>query len=197
MDWLRVAVLFIMAMVITGVIGFHALEGYTWLEALYMTVITLSTVGFQEVKPLSPAGRIFTIVLLIGGLGLVFYTVVAIAQQVVEGEFQQFFGRRRMEKRISALDRHYIVCGFGRIGEVICRELASKPVPFVVIEREEERARKVEEAQYLMLPGDATDEKILLAGGVAKAKGLFAALPPDADHVFVMLTTKDLNPALV
>src|SRR3990172_2949760 len=194
---LRVASLFILGVVAAGTFGYHFLEDYTWLESLYMTIITLSTVGFQEVRPLSPLGRIFTMVLLVAGLGVFFYTAVAVAQQVVEGEFQQFFGRRRMEKRISALDRHYIVCGFGRIGEVICRELASKPVPFVVIEREEERARKVEEAQYLMLPGDATDEKILLAGGVAKAKGLFAALPTDADNVFVTLTAKELNPALV
>src|SRR3970040_59720 len=102
MDRLRVGVLFIMAMVITGVVGYHVLEGYTWLESLYMTIITLSTVGFQEVRPLSPAGRIFTMVLLVAGLGVFFYTVVAVAQQVVEGEFQQFFGRRDEWKSESA-----------------------------------------------------------------------------------------------
>src|SRR3990172_2974291 len=175
MDRLRVAVLFIMAMVITGVIGYHVLEGYTWLEALYMTVITLSTVGFQEVRPLSATGRIFTIALLVGGVGVVFYTAVAVAEKVVAGEFQQFFGR---------------------IGEVISRELASKPVPFVVIEQELGRVRKAEEADYFVLQGDAADEKVLVACGVAKGKGLFAALPTDADNVFVTLTAKELNSSL-
>jgi voltage-gated potassium channel len=160
-----------------------------------MTVITLSTVGLQ-VKPLSDAGKIFTVALLVLGLGVVFYSVGAIARIVVEGEFQQFFGRRRMEKRIGSLHDHYLVCGFGRIGEAICRELASKPVPFVVIESWEERARKAEEAQYLVLQGDASKEDLLLAGGVRVAKGLFAALATDAENVFVTLTAKELNPAL-
>lgn len=193
---LGVAALFLAVVVITGIAGYHFLEGYTWLEALYMTIITLSTVGFREVRPLSPAGMIFTIALLIGGLGVVFYTAVTITAKVVEGEFQQFFGRKRMEKQIGALTGHYLVCGCGRIGEVICRELASKPVPFVVIEQEEERIRKVEEAGYLLLKGDATDEKVLLAAGAMKAKGLFATLPVDAHNVFVTLTAKELNPSI-
>ncbi len=196
MSRLRVAALFLAAVVITGVMGYRFLEGYTWLEALYMTIITLTTVGFQEVRPLTPTGRIFTIVLLAGGVGVVFYTAIAVAQNVVEGEFQQFFGRRRMEKRIGSLTDHYLVCGFGRIGEVVCRELASKPVPFVVIEQREERARKAEEAQHLVLEGDASEEKVLLEAGVMRAKGLFATLPNDAHNVFVTLTAKELNPSL-
>jgi voltage-gated potassium channel len=193
---LRFASLFIAAVVVSGVLGYHFLEEYTWLESLYMTVITLSTVGYREVRPLSPTGQIFTILLVVGGVGVVFYTAIAVAEKVVQGEFQQFFGRRRMEKRISSLTDHYLVCGFGRIGEVVCRELASKPVPFVVIEHQEERARKAEEAQHLVLQGDASDEKVLLAGGVMRAKGLFAALPTDADNVFVTLTAKELNPSV-
>jgi len=177
---LRGAALFIVVIVTVGVIGYHVLGEYTWLEALYMTVITLSTVGFHEVQPLDPKGQIFTIVLIVGGLGAVFYTMVTVAEKVVEGEFQQFFGRRRMQKQIEALTDHYLVCGFGRIGQVICRELASKPVPFVVIEQHEERVQAAEAAQYLVLPGDATDEEILRAAGVTHAKGLFAALTTDA-----------------
>jgi len=192
----RLAILFLAVVVAAGIGGYHALEGYTWLEALYMTAITLSTVGFHEVRPLSPSGQIFTILLLAGGLGVVFYTMVAVAEKVVEGEFQQFFGRRRMQKRIEALTNHYLVCGFGRIGEVVCRELASKPVPFVVIEQQEERVREAETAQYLVLQGDATDEKVLLVAGVTQAKGLFAALTTDAGNVFMTLTAKELNPAL-
>ena len=185
-----------LGVVVAGTVGYHTLEGYTWLEALYMTTITLSTVGFREVRPLSPTGQIFTILLLAGGLGVVFYTAVTVVEKVVEGEFQQFFGRRRMQKKIGALSGHYLVCGFGRIGEVVCRELASKPVPFVVLEQDEERAREAEAAQYLVLQGDATDEKTLVAAGVTQAKGLFAALATDAGNVFVTLTAKELNPAL-
>jgi voltage-gated potassium channel len=172
----RLAILLNLAVVTSGVLGYRFLQDHTWLEALYMTVITLSTVGFREVKPLNATGQLLTIALLVGGLGVVFYTAVAVVEKVVEGEFQQFFGRRRMEKRIGALTSHYLVCGFGRIGEVLCRELASKPVPFVVIEQHEGRVREAEAAQYLVLQGDATDEDTLLAAGVNKAKGLFAAL---------------------
>jgi voltage-gated potassium channel len=193
---LRGAGLFIVGIVAIGVIGYRVIEGYTWLDALYMTAITLSTVGYREVQPLSPAGQIFTIVLLIGGLGVVFYTAVTAVEKVVAGEFQQFFGRRRMQKRISALRDHYLVCGFGRIGEVICRELASKPVPFVVIEQKDERVREAEAAQYLLFQGDATDEDSLIAAGITQARGLFAALTTDADNVFVTLTAKGLNPSL-
>jgi voltage-gated potassium channel len=196
MSRVRIAVLFLVIVVASGVLGYRLLEDYTWLESFYMTAITLSTVGFREVRPLSPIGQIFTIALLVAGVGVVFYTAVAVAEKVVEGEFQEFFGRRRMEKRIGSLTDHYLVCGFGRIGEVICRELASKPVPFVVVELQEERARKAEEAGHMVVRGDATDEKVLLAGGVRTARGLFAVLPTDAGNVFVTLTARELNPSL-
>jgi voltage-gated potassium channel len=196
MGRLRVAVLLSLAVLAAGVAGYRLLEGYTWLEALYMTVITLSTVGYQEVRPLSPVGRFFTIGLLACGLGVIFYTAVAFAERVVQGELRDFFGRKRMEKRIAALNEHYLICGYGRIGEVICRELASKPVPFLVIEHREEPARKAEEGGHLTLLGDATDEKVLLAAGGKRARGLFAALPTDAANVFLTLTAKELNPSL-
>ncbi len=185
-----------LGVVAIGVMGYCTLEGYTWLEALYMTVITLSTVGFREVHPLSPTGQLFTILLLVGGLGVVFYTAFTVVEKVVEGEFQQFFGRRRMQRKIEALSGHYLVCGFGRIGEVVCRELVSKPVPFVVIEQNEERVREAEAASYLVLQGDATEEKTLIAAGITQAKGLFAALTTDAGNVFITLTAKELNPSL-
>jgi voltage-gated potassium channel len=182
--------------VAAGVVGYWGLEGYSWLDALYMTVITLSTVGFQEVRPLSPGGRVFTIALLVGGLGVIFYTAVAVAERVVAGELRQYFGRRRMEKRIASLSDHYLVCGFGRIGGVICRELASKPVPFVVIDQDAERVRLAEESGYLALQGDASEEQVLLGAGAGRAQGLFAALSTDAANVFLTLTAKELKPSL-
>jgi voltage-gated potassium channel len=193
---LRGAVMAFLGVVILGVVGYRVIEGYSWLDAWYMTVITLTTVGYREVQPLGVRGQIFTMLLLVGGLGIVFYTAVSVVEKTVKGEFQEFFGRRRMQKRIEALTEHYIVCGFGRIGEVVCRELATKPVPFVVIEPQDERMREAEAAQYLAVQGDATDEKDLVIAGIMKAKGLFATLPSDADNVFVTLTAKELNPAL-
>lgn len=193
---LRGAMLAFLVVVGAGVVGYRVIEGYSWLEAWYMTVITLTTVGYREVQPLSVRGQIFTMLLLVGGIGIVFYTVVAVVEKAVEGEFQQFFGRRRMQKRIDALIDHYIVCGFGRIGEVVCRELATKPVSFVVLEQQEERIRAAEAVQYIVIQGDATDEKDLIAAGIMTAKGLFATLPSDADNVFVTLTGKELNPSL-
>ena len=193
---LRSAIFFLVGIILIGTVGYRVLENYSWLDALYMTIITLSTVGYHEVHPLGPSGQIFTMVLLISGVGIVFYTMVTMFEKIIEGEFQQFFGRRQMQKRIEALSDHYIVCGFGRIGEILCRELASKPVPFVIIERSEERIRVAESLQYLCFVGDATDEQILMNAKVTEAKGLFAALATDADNVFVTLTAKGVNPAL-
>ncbi len=193
---LRVAILLVVLVVVTGVLGYRFLAGYPWFDALYMTIITLSTVGFLEVHPLSQTGRVFTMGLLVAGVGIVLYTVVTLAESVVQGEFQRFFGRRRMEQRIAALTAHYLVCGFGRIGEVVCRELRAKPVPFVVIEHDAERVCLAEAAQYLVLQGDATNEATLLTAGVQQAQGLFATLPSDAANVFVTLTAKELNPRL-
>jgi voltage-gated potassium channel len=166
------------------------------MDAWYMTVITLTTVGYHEVQPLRVRGQIFTMLLLVGGIGIVFYTAVAFVEKAIAGELQQFFGKRRMQKRIEELTDHYIVCGFGRIGEVVCRELAIKPVPFVVIEQQAERVREAEAFPYLVIQDDATDEKALIDAGIMKAKGLFATLASDAGNVFVTLTGKELNPAL-
>ncbi len=193
---LHVALLSLVIISIGGATGYHFLEGHTWLEAMYMTVITLSTVGFREVRPLSPTGQIFTVGLVISGVGVVFYTMAAVAEQIVEGEFQQFFGRRRMQKNIDLLSDHYIVCGFGRIGEMVCRELVAKPAPFVVIEQDEERVRHAEAASYFVIRGDATDEKTLLAAGITRAKSLFASLSSDAGNVFLTLLARELRPAL-
>jgi voltage-gated potassium channel len=193
---LQRAIGFLISIAVIGVLGYRFLEGYSWLDAVYMVAITLSTVGYREVQPLHPLGQVFTIFLLVGGVGAVFYTAVAVVEKVVEGEFQQFFGKRRMQKSIEALSGHYIVCGFGRIGEVICRELASKPVPFAILEQLDTRVREAEANNYLVLQGDATDEKLLMAAGVTRARGLFASLASDADNVYVALTAKGLNPEL-
>ena len=192
------ALLGVLAVIIAGVLGYRFLENYPWFDALYMTIITLSTVGFQEVHPLGQSGRWLTIMLLISGLGIVLYTTVALTETIIEGELQRFFGRRRMERKIEALHEHYLVCGYGRIGEVVCRELATKPTPFVVIEQHPDRIKQAEEQDCLALQNDATNgvPRGNHDGGVMRAKGLFATLSTDADNVFVTLTAKQLNPNL-
>jgi voltage-gated potassium channel len=179
-----------------GTLGFRSIEQHTWIDSLFMTVMTISTVGFPETRPLSALGRLFMIGLVFAGLGVILYTVGAVARYVIEGEFQQYVGRRRMEMQISDLTGHHIVCGYGRIGEAICEELAAKPAPFVVVDNNDERLEQARSRRYLVVSGDATDETTLRQAGVPKAKSLIASLSTDAANVFVTLTAKEINPAI-
>jgi voltage-gated potassium channel len=133
---------------------------------------------------------------LAGGIGVVLYTATAVAEKVVAGEFQEFFGRKRMEQKLATLAEHFLVCGCGRIGQAICRELSSKPAPFVVIEEHESAASRAEQLGYLVVRGDAANHETLQAAGVSRARGLFAALANDASNIFVTLAAKELNPEL-
>ena len=192
----RLSALLLACVVVLGTLGFRFLEQHTWIDALYMTVMTISTVGFPETRPLSPLGRLFTIGLLFAGLGVILYTVGAMTRYVIEGEFQQYLGRRRMERQIGTLDGHHVVCGYGRIGEAICQELATKPASFVVVENDEARLQQARDQRYLVVAGDATDEATLRQAGVQKAKSLIASLSTDAANVFVTLTAKEMNPSI-
>jgi voltage-gated potassium channel len=193
----RVALLALGALLTVGVTGYMTLAGMTFVDALYMTVITVSTVGYREVQPLDTAARFFTMALIAGGLGIVFYSAGALARSVIEGEIQRLFGRRKVQRQIAQLADHFIVCGFGRMGRIVCKELAVKPVPFVVVERAPEARRHLEQEQYLCLDGDATEEAVLIDAGIRRARGLVAALSSDADNVYVILTARELNPELL
>lgn len=180
-----------------GVLGYMVIVGMGLMDALYMTVITLSTVGYREVQPLGTAGQVFTIVLIFGGFGIVLYSASLIAREIIEGEFQRTFGRRKVQRQIEQLSDHFIVCGFGRMGRIVCKELVAKPVPFVVIERSAEALRDVEAEQFLTVEGDATEDHILLQAGIKRARGLVSALSTDSDNVYVALTARELNPDLL
>ncbi len=180
-----------------GVVGYMTIAGMGFSDALYMTVITLTTVGYREVVPLDTAGQYFTIALLIGGLGIVFYSAALIARELLEGELQRVLGRRKVQRQIGQLDHHVIVCGFGRMGRIVCKELAAKPVAFVVIDRNADALRHAEAEGYLCLEGDATDDAVLTAARIAQAQGLVAALSTDADNVYVVLTARELCPELL
>ncbi|MBI4764716.1 MAG: potassium channel protein [Deltaproteobacteria bacterium] len=189
--------LFIFALIlIGGCIGFVVIEGWDVLEALYMTVITLTTVGFQEVHPLSRSGRIFTMFLIISGVGFILYFLGSIARMMIEGTLKDLFGRRKLEKQISHIEGHYIVCGFGRIGRTVSQLLKEKPIEVVIIERNPECIPIFQEKNLLYVSGEATSEEILLKAGILKAKGLVAAASSDADNVYITLTARGLNPGL-
>lgn len=188
------ALIFITLIIAVGSAGYMFIEGWNCLDSLYMTVITIASVGFKEVHDLSPNGRIFTIILIICGVGSVAYALTAVAKIVLEGEIKEIFGRKRLEKKIKELKNHYIVCGYGRMGKIICRELRGKNIKFVAIEKKPDIFEEKED--LLVFEGDATKDEILKEVGIERAKGLISVLPTDAENLFVVLSARELNPDL-
>lgn len=192
----RPAVLLVM-MILIGVIGFHIIEGWDLLDCLYMTVITIFTVGFKEVKELSPSGQIFTIFIIMGGAGTAIYAFTKVAEVVFEGGIKTFWRRRRMKKKLQNLKDHYIICGHGRTGSIVRERLEEENLPFVVIDNSEEALNDLEQTEKsLFIRGDATHEETLIQAGIKNARGLAALLPSDADNLYLVLTVRLLNPSL-
>lgn len=191
-----IGVVILLTVLLFGSLGYQIIEGWNFFDSFYMTVITLSTVGYQEVRPLTPSGRLFTIFLILSGLGFMFYVVGLIAQVVLEGQIRDILGRRRLEKKIEKLKNHYIICGFGRIGEVIARELSRNRVPIVIIDSRPQHAQLLDKLGYPYIIGNATQEEVLLAAGLTRAQGLIATVTSDADNVYIVLTARSLNPNL-
>jgi voltage-gated potassium channel len=188
--------LWLITTLLIGSFGYVVLEGWSFFEGLYMTVITLTTVGYGEIRPLSQAGRIFTILLIFWGVGFMLYVVTAIAQVVVEGKLRDIFGRQRVEREIRQLKGHYIICGFGRIGVVISRELSHNHIPLVVVDNQPQNTSTLERSGHLHLIGNATHEEVLQAAGIERAQGLVSVVSSDADNVYIVLTARSLNPHL-
>jgi voltage-gated potassium channel len=181
---------------IGGCLGFMVIEGWNALDALYMTIISVTTVGFQEVHPLSLPGKIFTMFLIVSGVGFILYFLGSIARMMVEGTIKDVLGRRKLEKQISQISGHYIVCGFGRIGRTVSQLLREKPMEVVVIEKDPGCIPLFQEKNILYVSGEATSEENLLKAGLLKARGLVAAASSDADNVYITLTARGLNPGL-
>lgn len=181
---------------VLGVVGFMVIEDWDLLSSLYMTIITLSTVGYGETHPLTDAGRMFTMFLIITGVGGFFYIVVAFSQFLVEGRLQILWGKRRMQKTIDKLDGHFIVCGYGRIGSIVVEEILSEGHDVVVLEQDTELIEKMESEGILCAEGDATDDQLLMGVGLMRARALITALSSEAANVYVTLTARQLNPDL-
>jgi voltage-gated potassium channel len=174
-----------------GTLGYMLVEGWNFSDSLYMTIITVTTTGYEEVHPLTAQGQIFTLILVVLSFATVIYIGSTGIQILIESKI---FKRLRMQKKIEELSNHYIVCGFGRMGSHICKELKQANVPFVVIDSNPDSIEKLEESGYLFDGTDATRDSTLRSVGVEKAKGLVAVLSSDAENVFATLSAKYLNP---
>lgn len=179
-----------------GTAGYMLIEGWSMLESLYMTVITFSTVGFGEIRPLSSAGRAFTLILIVLGVGFVAYVIGNAIQFLVEGRIRLILGRHKLDKKINQLNDHYIVCGYGRMGRAFCRYLTQKHLQFVAIEKNTDRIPIMNEDGILYISGEATQEANLNKAGINRASNLIATLGTDADNVFLVLLARGLNPML-
>lgn len=189
-------ILLAVAVILYGTTGYAVIEGWPILDSLYMTVITLSTVGFGEVHAVSPTGRVFTIILVIFGVGGAAYTVSVMGRWLIEGEIREVFGRKKMEKKLKDLKDHYIVCGYGRVGVQVCNELCSRKAPLVVIEKNPERMEELQRRGILAAEGDCTDDSILEAAGITKAKALISTIASESENVFVSLSARQINPKI-
>ncbi|MFC2021085.1 potassium channel family protein [Chloroflexota bacterium] len=179
-----------------GTTGYSAIEGWSFFDSLFMTIITITTVGYAEVHPLSSGGRVFSIFLMFGGVSGAVYTLTGIIQYILEGNIRTTWGRRRMKNNIDRLKGHFILCGFGRVGEAIASTFHEEGAPFVVIENRPGGITRLEQSGYLYLDGDATSDDVLKEAGIERARGLVAALGVDADNTYITLSGRSLHPDL-
>lgn len=193
---LTLSIIMTVVLILIGRCGYMYIEGWTFDDAMYMTIITLATVGYGEVHQVSGAGRIFTVMLIVMGVGYFMYVGGNLVQFLVEDRIRIIFGRRKLDKQIAKRKDHYIICGYGRIGRELARYLTERYLDVVVIDKNPNCRTAMDEDGVLYLQGEATDENLLLKAGIKSAKGLVAAVATDADNVFLTLIAKQLNPGL-
>src|SRR5689334_2066511 len=193
---IRNAIIALGVALVFGTLGFRLIEGWSFVDSFYVTVQTLTTVGYGDLPPRSPAGRGFAIIIMLIGVGGVALAASTIVQSVVQSEMVSAFGARRQSRRMNKLHGHYIICGSGRVGSHLVRDLQRADAEFVIIENDAQRAAEFSQKGLHVLVGDATLEDTLKSAGVQRARGLAACLPNDADNVYVVLTSRDLNPQL-
>ena len=188
--------LVLVVLVIAGTAGYMAIEGWSLRDAFYMTMITVTTVGYREVRPLSLQGELLTVALVSGGVGTALYALNAMVRLTMEGELGGAFGQERMRRRIEHMRDHTVLCGYGRVGEEIARALAGRREPFVVLDRDPEALTRSEELCHEHVEGDATQDEVLRRAGIERARCLITALDSDADNCWVVLSARALNPRL-
>ncbi len=186
--------LVILCTLLVGTVGYVVIEDYPPFDAFYMTLITMTTVGYREVHDLSTQGRIFNSVVIFFGVTTMFFAIGMMTQTIIELELAEFFGKRRVKRMIDKLENHYIVCGFGRVGRGAAAELKRSGAPFVVVDRDESRVERAVRAGMLAMTGDSTSDETLKEAGIERARGVVAALATDADNLFLVLSAKTLNP---
>jgi voltage-gated potassium channel len=186
----------LLATLITGTVGFALIDHFPLFDAFYMTLITMTTVGYSEIHPLSHAGRVFNSFLIIFGVTTIFIAIGAMTQTIIELEFGDVIGKRRNKRMIDKLKDHFIICGFGRVGRGAASELQHSGVPFVVVDIDPERAERAMTQGMLAVAADSTRDDTLREVGIERARGLVAALATDADNLFVLLSAKGLNPGI-
>jgi len=184
------------ALVVAGMLGYYLIERWPLFDCLYMSAITLTTVGYMEVHPLSQAGRLFTIAFSLGGIFSIFYSATAVIRAIVGGELQNALGKQLMERNLSHLHQHYIVCGLGRVGRLVCQEFEAGRLPFVAIDRNPAQLEGFAFSHGIPLQGDATLDEVLLHAGVQRARGLIAIVASDADNLFITMSARLLNDKL-
>jgi voltage-gated potassium channel len=189
-------VLVLAVLLLGGTLGYQVLGGWGWLDALYMTVITITTVGFHEVRPLGTVGRLFTMVLALGGVFTAFYAAAELIRAVVTGEIRTVLGRQRMENLLAQLHDHLVVCGFGRMGRLVCEEFSAAGLPFVVIDRNPLVLEDFSIRHGIPLSGDATADDVLKRARVQRARALVTAAASDADNLYVAMSARFLNETL-
>lgn len=187
--------LFLM-LLFAGTIGYMLFENTSFWGGMYLTIITVFTVGYGDVVPIHPTGKVFTVFLVITSVSFVMYTFSKITETMIEGEIRGIFRRRKMNQHVARLHDHYLVCGFGRIGREICKILEENDRSFVVIDNDPEVIHDVEELHYLAYEGEASDDDVLLSAGIKRATGLVSVVSTDADNLYITLTARGLNPEL-
>ena len=186
----------LLAVLAAGVVGYMVIEGWSFLDAIYMTVTTLTTVGYKEVRELSDTGRVFTIALIIIGVGVMLYGLTTMVQYFIEVQWANLFGGRRMKERISRLKDHIVLCGYGEVGVEVARTLEKEGISFVAIDPDQQAIARAMNNGHLCIQGDATRDEILNEAGIQRARGLVAAAGNDADNIFITLSAKGLRPEL-
>lgn len=185
------------AVILLGGVGYALLEGWSWTDAFYMAIITITTVGFGEVHPLTPAGKLFTSVLILLGVATITYAFTALTNYLIAGKVGDTLEEFKMKRQIGSLQNHYIVCGFGRVGQQVCTQLHQDGQPFVIVEANEALASRAKELGYPVVPGDAGEDQVLLQAGISRATGLVAAVSNDAENLFVVLSARSLKQDLL